>query len=181
MNQAAPGETAPHVVTLAYGDLAGDSERQVQSLLRDAFPDCDQPNYFAQVEPSLNIMLQKSSEVIAHAAVYERRVPIGTESPIIGMIGGVTVAPEHRRKGYVRTLMRVAHEHLRRKDIPFSFLAAYEPLVYQSSGYRLMENETSFVDRDGTWKTLIYRGSMVAELLGRRWPNQRLYLNGPVI
>jgi hypothetical protein len=53
--------------------------------------------------------------------------------------------------------------------------------VYLSSGYRLMQNETRFLDVDGAWKTFVYRGSMFAELAERPWPNRMLELAGGVV
>jgi hypothetical protein len=67
------------------------------------------------------------------------------------------------------------------RSIPFSILFAYEPEVYASSNYNLMRNATRFVDADATTKTMVYRGSMYAELSRRHWPNQLLDLRGRFI
>jgi predicted acetyltransferase len=99
----------------------------------------------------------------------------------IGMLGEIVVAPERRRRGHSRVLVRRAHEQLKARNIPFSILFACEPRVYAASGYKLMQNETHFIDIDGTSKTLVYRGSMYAELLEKRWPNQLLDLCGRVV
>ena len=96
------------------------------------------------------------------------------------MIGGVAVAPDCRRRGHSRALVGQAHEYLKRQSIPFSILFAYGPR-YESSGYRLMQNATHFLDADGAWKTFVFRGSMFAELSGRLWPNQMLDLRGRVV
>lgn len=58
---------------------------------------------------------------------------------------------------------------------------ARQPRVYLSSGYRLMQNKTHFLDVDGAWKTFVYRGSMYAELAERSWPNRMLELAGGVV
>ena len=97
------------------------------------------------------------------------------------MVGGVAIAPDYRRRGHSRALVRHAHAYLHAQAIPFSILFAYEPSVYASSGYKLMQNETHFLDIDGTWKTLVFRGSMYVELSGRPWPNQLLDLRGRVV
>jgi predicted acetyltransferase len=110
-----------------------------------------------------------------------RQVAIGAELLEIGMLGGVVVAPDQRRKGHSRLLVRHAHERLRSRHIPFSILFANEPRLYESGGYKLMQNATRFIDADATTKTLIYRGSMYAELGQRRWPNHLLDLRGPVV
>jgi predicted acetyltransferase len=118
---------------------------------------------------------------VGHLAVYRRQVKMGDEVLEIGMVGAVAVAPDHRRRGHCRLLLQRAHDDLRARSIPFSILFAFEPRVYLSSGYRLMQNETHFLDVDGAWKTFVYRGSMFAELTERPWPNRMLELAGGVV
>lgn len=113
--------------------------------------------------------------------VSTREVGIGEESLRIGMLGGIAVASDRRRRGHGRTLVQHAHKHLRERHIPFSILFAYQPRIYESCGYKLMQNETCFIGTDGTPGTLVYRGSMYAELSHRRWPNQRLDLRGRAV
>ena len=55
------------------------------------------------------------------------------------------------------------------------------PAVYRSSGYREMTNTTRFLNHDGVWKTLVFRGGMVAELGRRRWPDLPIDLRGPSV
>jgi predicted acetyltransferase len=118
---------------------------------------------------------------VGHLALYQRQVKMGDEVLEIGMVGGVAVAPDHRRKGHCRLLLLRAHDDLRARSISFSILFAFEPRVYLSSGYRPMQNETHFLDVDGAWKTFVYRGSMFAELTKRPWPNRMLELPGGVV
>jgi predicted acetyltransferase len=127
------------------------------------------------------VILQDGQEVVGHLAVYWRQVGIGDEPVEIGLIGGIAIAPDRRGRGHSRQLLQHAHGRLKERSIPFSVLFAYEPRIYRSSGYRLMQNVTRFLDVDGTWKTVIYRGGMYAELTGRSWPNQAVDLRGPVV
>jgi hypothetical protein len=99
----------------------------------------------------------------------------------VGLLGEIAVAANHKRLGMARRLVRSAHDHLRARSIPFSILFAFEPRVYASSGYKLMQNEARFLDADGHWKILVYRGGMVAELSARRWPNQPIDLCGTAV
>jgi predicted acetyltransferase len=110
-----------------------------------------------------------------------RDVAIGGELEEIGILGGIAVAPDQRRTGHARTLVRHAHELLRKRSIAFSILFAFEPRIYDSSGYRLMQNITRYIDEEGTTKTLVYRGSMYAELSQRPWPNELLDLRGRTV
>jgi len=165
-------------------DLAGDLASGVHTLLRKEFLDdapAETDYYCFHGPPALVLVLHEGPKLIGHLAVYERQVLIGNEVLQTGMIGGVTVAPEHRQQGHSRVLVIHAHEYLKSRHIPFSILFAHEPLVYRSAGYKLMQNPTRFVDIDGTSKTVVYRGSMYAELLQRRWPDQLLDLCGRVV
>jgi predicted N-acetyltransferase YhbS len=167
------------------GDLGGGGLASgVLVLLRDAFPE-DGPSegdyYRAVGEPEVAMLLRDGPLVFGHLGLYTREVKIGNEDFEIGMLGGIAVAPDRRRTGYSRVLVRHAHEHLEKRHIPFSILFAYEPRIYEGSGYKLMQNATHFIEPDGTPRTLIYRGSMYAELLDTRWPNQLLDLRGHTV
>ena len=165
-------------------ELVGQLESKVQALLGRAFPDVVSMSgdYYAVHEtPAVIMILRQGEQVIGHLCAYQRQVMIAGEPTTIGMIGGVAVAPDHRRKGFGRALLRRAHAYLRQRSIPFSILFACEPRVYASSGYKLMQNEMHFRDADGIWRTFVYRGSMYAELLERTWPNLAVDLCGPVV
>jgi predicted acetyltransferase len=165
-------------------DLSGGVASAVHGLLRDAFPD-DGPNegdYYRKLgPPEVAIVLRDIPQVCGHLGLYTREVDIGNETLAIGMLGGIVVAPDRRLRGYSRLLVRHAHELLKERRIPFSILFAYEPRIYEGSGYKLMKNATHFIGPDGRPKTFIYRGSMYAELSQRRWPNQPLDLRGPTV
>ena len=99
------------------------------------------------------MVLCDGQQVIGHLGLYTREVEIGNETLEIGMLGGIVVAPDRRRNGHSRVLVRRAHEHLKERRIPFSILFAYEPRIYESSGYKLMQNATHFVEPDGMPRT----------------------------
>jgi predicted acetyltransferase len=162
-------------------DLSGDLESRIQALLEEAFPDSASEHTDDHGTPAVIVILRDGREVVGHLAAYRREVEIGCEPLEIGMIGGVAIAPNHRGRGHSRALVQRAHAYLKKRSIPFSILFAHEPRVYASSGYKLMRNETHFLDTDRDWKTFIYRGSMYAELSQRPWPNQIVNLRGPVV
>lgn len=158
---------------------------EVRALLNEAFPD-GAPNelsgYYARHGiPTTTMLVREGRRVVGHLAMYVRQIDIGDETVDVGLLGEIAIAADRRRAGLGRDLVRRAHEDLQARSIPFSILFAYEPRVYASSGYRLMQNQTRFLDTDGRWKTLVYRGSMYAELLGRPWPNRPIDLCGPVV
>jgi predicted acetyltransferase len=172
------------ILDFAPDDLRADLAARTHALLYDIWPE-DAPNegdyYRTHGAPTTVVILREAQDVLAHLAIYERQVSLGSETLEIGMLGGIVVAPEQRRRGHCKLLVRHAHERLKSRNIPFSILFAYEPAVYASSGYRLMQNVTRFIDRDGTPKALVFRGGMYAELAGRRWPDQLLDLRGRVV
>jgi predicted acetyltransferase len=170
-------ELVPH-------DLGGDLARRARKLLHSTWPAdaAKEADYYRNLAtPTAVLILREASEVFAHLAIHEREVGVGSETLEIGMLGGIVVAPEQRRRGYSRVLIRHAHARLQGRCIPFSILFAYEPKVYASSGYKLMQNATRFIDADGSLKTFVYRGSMYAELSERRWLNQLLDLRGGTV
>jgi predicted acetyltransferase len=165
-------------------DVSDDLASAVRRLLRDAFPEfaANEGDYYAKLgPPEVAIVLRDDSQVFGHLGLYIREVKIGNETLDIGMLGGIVVRPDCRRRGYSRLLVRHAHERLRGMRIPFSILCAYQPRIYEGSGYKLMQNSMHFIEPDGTPRTLVYRGSMYAELSQRRWPNQLLDLRGPTV
>ena len=161
-----------------------DLARGRKALLIDAFGDDadDVPEGYQPPDPTLRLLVrEETGDVIGHAALHVRSVLFGEEPDTIGMIGDVAVAKDFRRLGLCRRLIEACHARLVRDHIDFSILFAYVPAVYRSSGYLLMQNETHFLDRDGLWKTFVYRGSMYCELSDRRWPNRTLDLRGPTV
>ena len=161
---------------------------QVRALLNDAYPDGapdELTGYYSRHGiPTITMLLREDGEdprVVGHLAIYEHQIKIGDETAEVGLLGEIAIAADRRRAGLARSLVRQAHEHLQGRSIPFSILFAYEPRIYASSGYKLMQNKTRFCDADGQWKTFVYRGSMYAELLGRPWPNRLIDLCGPVV
>lgn len=170
---------------LAHVEPGSDTETQLVALLTDAYPE-GAPNelrtYYAWPGvPDTTILLRDGARVIGHLAVFVREILIGKEQHTVGLIGEVAIAPEYRRRGLARRLMMAAHQHLQSQAIAFALLFAFEPAVYASSGYKLMPNLMRHLDRDGTWKTLVHRGGMYAELSDRPWPNEFIDLQGPVV
>jgi predicted acetyltransferase len=172
------------LVQTTLANLNGSLASGAHALLEEAFSKSapDEKDYYSKHgTPAFILILRISERVIGHLAAYRREVIIGGETSRIGMIGGVAIAPDYTRRGHSRALVEQAHAYLKEEAIPFSVLFAYEPRVYASSGYKLMQNETRFLDVDGAWKTFVFRGSMYAELSEKRWPNQLLDLRGRVV
>jgi predicted acetyltransferase len=131
---------------------------EVRALLNDAFPD-GAPNelssyYSRHGIPTTTMLLREGRSAVGHLAMYVRQINIGDETVEVGLLGEIAIAADRRRAGLARGLVRQAHEDLQGRSIPFSILFAYEPRVYASSGYRLMLNQTRFLDTDASGKRL---------------------------
>ena len=158
---------------------------EVSALLNDAFPDAapdELRTYYARHGvPTTSLLLQDGSRVVGHLAVYERHIRIGGDKVFVGLLGEIATAADRRRTGLARLLIGHAHEHLQAQAIPFSILFAFEPRIYLSSGYQPMHNQTTFIAADGQSTTLVFRGSMYAELLEDVWPNLPIDLCGTAV
>jgi predicted acetyltransferase len=165
---------------LGRAELTGELDLAVQELLKNAFPDVV-GGYYSTAPPNRIVLLLNADQLVGHVAAYLRPVLLGDEALTIGLVGGVAVAPDLRSQGHAKRLLREVHQFFGKASLPFSVLFAYEPVQYRSSGYRLMTNETRFLDTDGSWKQFVYRGGMVAELGHRKWPNRTLNLQGRTV
>jgi predicted acetyltransferase len=153
-------------IRTSHIEASNEFATEVHVLLNDAFPE-GAPNelsgyYSRHGIPTTTMLLRESRRVVGHLAIYERQIKMGNEILQVGLIGELAIAAHRRRAGLARRLVRQAHENLQGRLIPFSILFAYDPRVYASSGYKLMQNQTRFLDADGQWKTFIYRGGMIA-------------------
>jgi predicted acetyltransferase len=170
---------------IGYVEPDAEYAAEVRVLLSDAFPD-GAPNeldqYYARYgTPTASLLLRRGQRVIGHLAIFQRRIRIGNDDVEAALLGEIAIAADCRGMGLARGLVQQAHEYLREHSVPFSILFAFEPRVYESSGYKPMRNLTRFRDADGEWKTLVYRGGMYAELLGQAWPNLPTDLCGPAV
>jgi predicted acetyltransferase len=171
-----------NLIETTRAGLVGPLEASVQRLLGETFFNDVTVDYYAHLGvPEVILILQDRDAVAGHLALYRRDVGIVEQDIEIGMIGGVMVAPAYRSRGHSRALVQRAHAWLRDRSVPFSILFAFEPRVYQSSGYELMHNPIRFLDHDGAWKELVHRGGMYAELSDMRWPDQLVDLRGPTV
>jgi hypothetical protein len=164
----------------APGALSADLAAQVDTLLRKAF-DLTAPYDYGPDRAELVLPLTDDGRVVGHAATYRRAVSVGDETVTVGMIGGVAIDPAERGRGHVRRLLAEVHRQFAAVALAFSLLFAFVPAVYRSSGYREMTNTTRFLDHDGRWKELVFRGGMVAALGSRRWPDLPIDLRGPSV
>ena len=173
------------LILISHVRVGDPYEADVRALLNEAYPEGAPDElglyYGKHGPPDATVLLRLAQRIVGHLSIYESRIKVGSDEVMAGLVGEVAVAVDQRGWGHVRALMGRANQHLRERSIPFSILFAFEPPVYMSSGYRSMTNEMLFLDKDRTWKTLVYRGGMVAELLGRPWPDGPVDLCGETV
>lgn len=97
------------------------------------------------------------------AAYYEFDARIRDMTVVTGGISAVATPPEHRREGYVRSLLREMVHELRADDIPFSALWPFKHSFYRRLGWatahRLYQVEAppealraAAIDETGRWR-----------------------------
>src|SRR5436305_12193298 len=113
------------VIEMTRASLVGALEARVLRLLGEAFFDGAMVDYYARLGvPEIILILQDGETVAGHLALYRREVGVAGQSIVIGMIGGVAIAPACRGRGHARALVERAHAWLRDRSVPFSLLFA---------------------------------------------------------
>lgn len=170
---------AMHVQVSSWDEVVPGQRRQAVELVRSAFPDMQGDGYATPGPVALALALE-GDHVVAHLALYERNVLLDGNAERIGMIGGVVVRADARRRGVASRLIEATHAELRRHGIAFAVLFALDHRHYASAGYEPMQNETCFIE-EGEARRFVYRGGMVAALGARRWTTAVLDLQGETV
>lgn len=123
------------------------------------------------------MIVAEHGEPVAHAAVYERSILVNDSKSLpIGGVAEVCVAPAHRGRGYLKTLLSAIHDFLQQRGTPFAMLFGKPPL-YRSSGYHPIANPLRSTDFF-LWKP--FKGTpMVRPFSSRPWPDGAIDLQGP--
>lgn len=166
-------------IQVQYAQLSEERAREVDALLKSAFPDM-KGDYHAAQPPDGIFLHHQDGQLTGHLAAYRRDVRIDGQPEHIGLLGGIAVARSWRGRGIAKALIGAAHRYFRAQGIRYSVLFAFEPTYYASSGYKPMENETRFVE-NGTARRFVYRGGMVAELGDAPWSCRLLDLRSEVV
>lgn len=101
------------------------------------------------------------TQVIAHAAGYIRDMSCSGRTFIGGVIGDVAVSALYRKQGIAHKLILSIHEIFKRQNVDYSFLFAYDTLIYKSLGYAdLLQPITYFDEGENKWNRYVYNGGM---------------------
>ncbi|WP_455294170.1 GNAT family N-acetyltransferase [Vibrio parahaemolyticus] len=104
----------------------------------------------------------------------------GSTSFKAGIVGGIAVAPNKRGLGLAKVIVKELDKYLVSFGVTHSFLFAYEPDVYRSSGYsELLLPIHYFNIQQKNWNEFVYRGGMVKTYKGSHvLSNQVIEFNG---
>jgi predicted acetyltransferase len=85
----------------------------------------------------LRLLENERSQAVAAAKVFERTVSLNGGELNAGLVGGLGVPPEQRRRGYARQMVIGLLEELYQKETPVSLLFPFSIEYYQGLGYGL--------------------------------------------
>lgn len=94
---------------------------------------------------AIRVLENDRGEAVAALAVFERLMSLNGGELAAGLVAGVGVPPEQRRRGYARRLMTGLIEELHQQRLPISLLYPFSVAFYRSLGYGLV-NLNWFLD-----------------------------------
>lgn len=130
-------------------------------------------------EELCRIILEDEGCYVAHGAGYMRQMSVGDYRFMAGIVGGVCVRPEFRRRGLALSIVTELNATFRERGAGHAFLFAYETAVYTGCGYRILKNEMHVFDTaTDRWQIWAWNGSMYANLGDADLPQGTLEFNG---
>ncbi|MFT6924857.1 MAG: N-acetylglutamate synthase-like GNAT family acetyltransferase [Psychromonas sp.] len=148
-----------HLKVLTKSEVQA-SESQINLFLSNVF------NSTVHVELSdefvCGVVIKISAEIIGCGFAYARDMCQGQFQFKAGIVGAIAVNKDHRGKGLCKQLLRQLDNKLKTIDVSHSFLFAYEPKTYQSSGYVELQAPICYFDKSqNKWNQFVYCGGMV--------------------
>lgn len=108
------------------------------------------------------VLIEDENQVVATGFAYSRLMSQGSTSFKAGIVGGITVAPNKRGLDLAKTIVKELDKYLVSFGVTHSFLFAYNPDVYRSSGYSELLVPIHYFDiQQKNWNEFVYRGGMV--------------------
>ncbi len=128
------------------------------------------------------VIIEDDSQIVATGFAYSRLMSQGPIKFKAGIVGGIAVAANKRGLGLAKVIVKELDKYLVSFDVTHSFLFAYEPDVYRSSGYSELVCPIHYYDiQQKNWNEFVYRGGMVkAYNVGHALSNQIIEFNGCV-
>ncbi|EIO3939900.1 TPA: GNAT family N-acetyltransferase [Vibrio parahaemolyticus] len=128
------------------------------------------------------VLIEDDSQIVATGFAYSRLMSQDSINFKAGIVGGIAVAANKRGLGLVKVIVKELDKYLVSFGVTHSFLFAYEPDVYRSSGYSELVCPIHYYDmQQKNWNEFVYRGGMVkAYNVGHALSNQVIEFNGCV-
>ena len=126
------------------------------------------------------LLRDEGGQLIAHAAVHEKRIGVGDGELMVGGMAEVCVLTSQRGRGHVRRLLEAAHAGMLERGIRYALLLG-DLAVYASSGYRAVEapirrlNHQTQAVEFGLMDKVLYK-----PLTDQPWPTGAVDLRGPL-
>ncbi|HHC6532639.1 TPA: GNAT family N-acetyltransferase [Vibrio parahaemolyticus] len=128
------------------------------------------------------VLIEDDSQIVATGFAYSRLMSQGSINFKAGIVGGIAVAANKRGLGLAKVIVKELDKYLVFYGVTHSFLFAYEPDVYRSSGYSELFCPIHYYDiQQKNWNEFVYRGGMVKTYdVGHAQSNQIIEFNGCV-
>ncbi|PSU73517.1 GNAT family N-acetyltransferase [Photobacterium phosphoreum] len=108
------------------------------------------------------VVIEQSGRICACGLGYDREMYQNQKCFKGGIVGGIAVSSECRGQGLGKAVLAAIDRHLLSLRVDCSFLFAYEPKVYQSSGYHALSAPIYYFDKQQSkWNQFIYQGGMI--------------------
>ncbi|EIA1350024.1 GNAT family N-acetyltransferase [Vibrio parahaemolyticus] len=113
------------------------------------------------------IIIEDKNQIIATGFAYSRLMTQGSTNFKAGIIGGIAVTQNKRGLGLAKVIVKELDKYLVSYGVTHSFLFAYEPDIYRSSGYSELVLPIHYFDlNQKNWNQFVYRGGMVKSYNG---------------
>ncbi len=128
------------------------------------------------------VLIEEEKQLVATGLAYSRIMRQNSTNFKAGIIGGVSVTADKRGLGLAKVIIKELEQRLVSVGVTHSFLFAYQPDVYRSSGYTELMAAIHYFDlTQNKWQQFVYRGGMVKCFKGGKpLSDQLIEFNGSV-
>lgn len=160
------------IIYIEDKDVDLDLDLQLRELLQICFPEEKKflKRRYNNEVPRHRFYIMEDGRLIAHIAVHEKAILIGSSKHPVAGIAEVMVRPEFRGRSLVRLLLAHIDEFLISRNIMIEMLFG-KSYLYQSSGYATLNNHIRyFNDKDQKWHSGPLSFAMGKTLNGSSFP-----------
>lgn len=174
----------PLIEYLLDAGIEPGTDHQIRDLLKTCFTKEEDEvfrrrRYFIEPYPHRWVIRSPDGHLMAHVGVHDKPLQVGTQSLRFGGIAEVCVHPDHRGRGYVKSMLAVVHSWLEAHGFAFAILFG-DPQVYESSGYRVVDNIRMSDDPAQPVGPRHTVTAMIRPLTADLdWPDETVFIPGP--